>query len=867
METARKIVSNTFAQVGAKFINALISVLIVRFITGYMAEAGYGRYTLVYEFVAFFGIAIDLGLFTILVDRMAKDKGNIPTILGNFLSLRIFLSFLAAIIASLVVLAIPMYSWELKIGVMIAAFSIGLNLTSITLSSVLQVYLKMTWNAFALVFGKALMLLYIWAVVTYDLGFIQLILAGLANNLIVLVLTGFFVLRFTKITLKWNLKEWKKLILSNLPYGLSITLPAVYMHLGPILLGQMRPEAVAQAEVGIYGVSLRIYELLILIPFAFMNSALPSIARSLKDKWRLNDIIQNSLDFLVILGLGILAGAAVLSPEIVGLVSKGEGFAPSAIVLRFLTLAMFFTFINNIFSYLLLSLEKAKHLLLINFVATVTALSLCFVLIPITGFWGSYNGLAIANVIPQIMILLGTFYVVRSTIELKLSYAHVWKALLAATLMFLTVYSFKIGFFSTWGSFKLIPLTLIGSVLYLAILYVLRAIPPQAWQIVMEYFERFKRSKTVPSEKVLKIAIDVRAIAGELTGKEWYALSLLQAIAKLDQHNQYYLYTKYRFDYELPENFHIVRRRLFLPLWHLWMICSMRWKGVDILFAPTSYMAPALNFFRSVKTVLVVHDTVAFLFPKNHQTKATQIERRIGKLAFKHADQIIAVSENTKRDLQKLFALPEDKITVIGEAARDSFRLIESKDELKRVCNKYEIPNKFILFVGTLEPRKNLVRLIKSYALLKEGLRNTYKLVIAGRKGWYYKETFEAIRECKLEEDVIFVGYVPDEDLPYILNAATLFVLPSLYEGFGLPLLEAFACGTPVVTSATGALKEVADDACLSFDPYDELQMADVIGQALEDKKLRNDLRAKGFQRLQAYSWEDVAQKILALLK
>lgn len=871
METARKIASNTFAQVGAKFINAFLSVIIVRLITGYMAEAGYGRYTLAYEFVAFFGIAIDLGLFTILVDRMSKERERIPEILGNFLSLRILLVVSAALLASAAVFLMPEYDMELKVAVMISAVSIGLNLVSITLSSVLQVYLKMISNAIALVTGKILMVVLIWLAVRYDWGFLQLIWAGLWNNIVVLLITIAFILPITKLKLVWDPKGWWQMIKENLPYGLSITLPAFYLHLGPVLLAHIRPEAVAEAEVGIYGVGLRIYELLILIPFSFMNSALPSIARSLKDQWRLNDILQNSLDFLLLLGFGIVAGGMVLSPELVSLVSKGAGFSASASVLALLLIAMFFAFLNSLFSYLLLTLGKTKPLLIVNLLAMLVALGLCLVLIPLENFWGRYNGLAVANAAAQVVVLLGAFYFVPRENREKLKYGNGVKALLAALVMGATVYYLSHSFFSSWGKIKLLPLTLIGALLYLLLLSWWRAIPPQAWEIVTGYlpWKSKKQEVTVEIPRARRIAIDVRAIAGDLTGKEWYALSVLQTLGQIDQVNQYYLYTKYRFPYKFPNNFKIIRHRCPLIFWHLWMFASLLVHRVDILFAPTSYIVPALNIFKKrIRTIVVVHDTVAFLFPKDHQNKARWVEKLTGSLALKHASQIVAVSENTKQDLLKLFTkLDEKKVLVIGEAARQSFRIIESKDELKRVCNKYEIPPKFILFVGTLEPRKNLVRLIKAYALLKEGIRNTYKLVIAGRKGWYYKEIFETVRECKLEDNVIFTGYVPDEDLPYILNAATLFVMPSLYEGFGLPLLEAFACGTPVVSSATGALKEVAFDAALTFDPQDELALADALRQGVEDKDLRTALQAKGFERLKLYSWQKVAETLKGLFE
>lgn len=866
METAKKIASNTFAQIAAKFVNAALSVLIVRIITGYLAAEGYGKYTLVYAFIAFFGIAADLGLFTIGVSEMAKSKEKLDRIIGNLLSIRLILVIILAGLASVLVFFVPKFTEEIRIGVMIAAVGMGVNLLMITLSSVLQVHLKMVSNAIALVVSKIAMVTYIYFAARLDLGFVHLIWAGLLNNVLALVITYFFVMRLTVIRLRFEFKTWKTLFAKSLPYGMSLVFAAIYLHIGSIILRQFWTDT----DVGIYGVALRVFELLIIIPFAFMNSVLPSIARSIMDKNRLNDIIQNSFDFLATIGFGTLAGTLVLADSVIGLVSSGDEFQPSAVVLRLLSVAVLFAFLNNLFSYLLLALNRQKQLMLINAVAALLAVTSHFILIPQQNFLGSYIGVAISNIIPQIVVLIATFFIAKRILNFKLSFSNFYKIIIASTIMALAIWGLDYWLLSQLGTLKIVIAVPFGMTVFFVILLILRGISSQALEILFKgkQIPLMPIHEDLAPRRGLKIAVDIRAVSGERTGKEWYTYSLLEAIAEEDHRNHYYLYTRYKSPFlKLPDNFTIIKLNLPLFLWHPLIVLDMWLKKMDVLLATSSYIAPSLCFFKYPKPIVVIHDTVAFLFPKKHQWKATAIEKTTVGLALKNAYKIIAVSQNTRDDIIKLFKVNKEKIKVIAEASRKNFKVIDNKQIIQSTLDKHNLPNKFILFVGTLEPRKNLVCLIKSYNLLSSELKNEYKLVIVGRKGWYYKEIFRTVKEHNLEDKVIFTGYVPDEDLPVILNTATVFIMPSLYEGFGLPLLEAFACGTPVITSDNSALREVAGTACQTINPEDETEVAKVIAKVLSNPELRATMRAKGLDRVKFFTWSHAANEVLDIIE
>lgn len=225
------------------------------------------------------------------------------------------------------------------------------------------------------------------------------------------------------------------------------------------------------------------------------------------------------------------------------------------------------------------------------------------------------------------------------------------------------------------------------------------------------------------------------------------------------------------------------------------------------------------------------------------------------------ADAIIAISNHTKMDCIKYLGIPEEKIRVIYEAADEIFKPEKIKEEMKNhLKDKYGIEFPFILSVGTLEKRKNLPNVLKAFYRLKK-TGNHHKLVIVGKIGWKYNKIFSTMEELDLKKDVIFTGYVPDEDLVKIYNAADLFVFPSIYEGFGLPPLEAMACGCPVITSNTSSLPEVVGDAGVTVDPYDDKALADEMHRILSNDGFKTELSKKSLERAELFSWRQTAKE------
>lgn len=360
----------------------------------------------------------------------------------------------------------------------------------------------------------------------------------------------------------------------------------------------------------------------------------------------------------------------------------------------------------------------------------------------------------------------------------------------------------------------------------------------------------------------MKIAIDVRDADGEKTGKGFFTYGLINQILAQDRNNQYLLYSdkeKSPFPEYANVQFH------YLPeqgiKWHLAVLKSLKAVRPDLYIAPTSYIVPSLAP-RWLKVIPVVHDVVAFLFPKSHSKKAVFVERLTLRRALKKASKVFVVSENTQNDLIRLFHYPKSSIVEVPCAPHQIYSEEIQPAETARVLKKYQLPEKFILGVGTLEPRKNFSTLIKSFVLVKRKYPD-YKLVIVGKKGWKYEELYREVHKYQLENEVIFTGYMSDDDLRHVYNAAEVFVFPSLYEGFGIPPLEAMATGCPVIASNAASLPEVVGDAGLLIEPKNSVKIADAIISVIEDPQLRNMLIERGFHRSRKFTWEDSAQVVL----
>jgi len=229
--------------------------------------------------------------------------------------------------------------------------------------------------------------------------------------------------------------------------------------------------------------------------------------------------------------------------------------------------------------------------------------------------------------------------------------------------------------------------------------------------------------------------------------------------------------------------------------------------------------------------------------------------------AILRSDRVIAVSESTKRDILKIVRTDEKKVCVIHHGVDAQFQPITDEEKLARIREKYGLRRKFILFVGVIEPRKNLETLVDAY--LADSLSGEFDLVLAGNLGWGYSTLMQKIANARAEDCIRMPGYIADGDLAALYSSATAFVYPSLYEGFGLPVLEAMACGIPVITSSFSSLPEIAGDAAILVDPHDRSALASALRKVLKDDRLRQDLSRRGRQQSQLFSWEQTARKTL----
>jgi glycosyltransferase involved in cell wall biosynthesis len=263
--------------------------------------------------------------------------------------------------------------------------------------------------------------------------------------------------------------------------------------------------------------------------------------------------------------------------------------------------------------------------------------------------------------------------------------------------------------------------------------------------------------------------------------------------------------------------------------------------------------------------VCTIHDLTPVICPSWHPLWKVWFSRFFFPLLVKNSDKIIADSHNTKRDLINYYSVPPEKIAVIYLGTSPEFQQLP-ENEIKSIRDKYELKNPFVLFVGNIEPRKNIPTLLKAFSICRKK-QPELKLVIVGQKGWKYGGVFRTLRSLCLENEVIFLHYIPHEDLPAIYNAAELFVYPSLYEGFGLPPLEAMQCGVPVITSNTSSLPEIVGEDGAMVSPYDVEGLADLMSALLFDTHLRAENIRNGLSRAKMFSWEKCARQTWEIYK
>ena len=364
-----------------------------------------------------------------------------------------------------------------------------------------------------------------------------------------------------------------------------------------------------------------------------------------------------------------------------------------------------------------------------------------------------------------------------------------------------------------------------------------------------------------------------RAQVSERAGPENYTYNLLRSLLGLDKRNRYRLYVSPQTSTFLPNFQPLVSsfelRSISWPrLWTQAGLALECWQDTpDVLFIP-AHTIPLVRR-PSLPTVVTIHDVGFQKYLKTYQSWWGRLyEGRVSNYAARNATHLIAVSESTKRDLVEKLRVRPEKITVVYEGVdHNKFKMQNAKCKTDEVKRKYRIDSDYLLFVGTVQPRKNLVRLMEAFSALVSR-SPTLNLVIAGKRGWLSDEIYAAPRKFGVGERVKFLGFVPTEDIVSLMNGALLFVFPSLYEGFGLAVLEAMACGCPVVASNISSLPEVVGEAGILVDPYRTDSIARGIRKVLElDETQRRNLIERGLQQAKKFTWEKAARETINVFK
>jgi glycosyltransferase involved in cell wall biosynthesis len=368
----------------------------------------------------------------------------------------------------------------------------------------------------------------------------------------------------------------------------------------------------------------------------------------------------------------------------------------------------------------------------------------------------------------------------------------------------------------------------------------------------------------------MRIGIDARMYSTEFTGIGRYVYELVKHLAEVDDKNEYVLFmnpTEYeKFD---PPNRRfkkvLVKAKHYSIREQLGYLRALRKAKLDLMHF-THFNAPI--FYRR-PSIVTIHDLTLSFFPGKKMNSAfyRMAYNLVLKSAVRNAKKVIAVSENTKADLMDIAGTASSKIEVVYEGVGEEFGPRGDKEFQEDVHRKYNITRDFLLYTGVWRGHKNLVNLIRAFALLREGPESfDLQLVITGEEDPYYPEVKRTVKELGLEHHVIYTGMVPEKELVALYQTATAYVFPSLYEGFGLPPLEAMRCGTPVIASKSSCIPEICGEAsALYFDPYDPQDICNSIQKVLLDENLRKELRECGLKHSLKFSWEKMAKKTLEL--
>ena len=369
------------------------------------------------------------------------------------------------------------------------------------------------------------------------------------------------------------------------------------------------------------------------------------------------------------------------------------------------------------------------------------------------------------------------------------------------------------------------------------------------------------------------IGIDAsRAILAQRTGTEHYSASFLAALSELPeaQQSRITLYVNTNnpqsairnLQFKLPGAWR-VRAIPFPRLWtHLRLSAEMLTHAPGVLFVP-SHVVP---LWHPRRTAVTIHDLGYLAYPQAH-TRLSRLYLHVSTwFSARSARRVIAISEATKRDLVKHYRIDPRKIAVVYHGRDPIFQPMLDEVSVEATAAKYGVSRPYCLHVGTLQPRKNLGLLVEAWAILRDSMEQPPRLLLAGKRGWLYDSLFEAVKKHRLSDLVKFADYVERDDLPALYSGALALTFPSLYEGFGLPALEAMSCGTPVLASNATSLPEVVSDAGLLLDPHDPRAWAESVARLLTDQGLRNDMSQKGLAQAASFTWERCAQETFGVL-
>ena len=360
----------------------------------------------------------------------------------------------------------------------------------------------------------------------------------------------------------------------------------------------------------------------------------------------------------------------------------------------------------------------------------------------------------------------------------------------------------------------------------------------------------------------MDIGIDTRLTYYRTGGISTYMRRLVSALETIDTHNEYTIFQSRKASASITNRFKT--GNLWTPCHHrierIALSVELARFGLDVLHSP-DFIPPLCG---ARKHIITVHDLTFLHYPQHLTPEARRYYNDQIQTAVKQADHILADSEATKADLIKMLGVPEQKITVHMLGVDEQFRPLETVT-LETQRQKHQLPKNYILFVGTFEPRKNILGLLQAYKLLLEDLPDAPPIVLVGRRGWLFDETMQSIHDLKLGDRILWRENIEDNDLPAIYNLASVLVLPSFYEGFGFPALEAMACGTVPIVSNRSSLPEVVGEVGLQVNPDDTLALKEAIKKALTDTEWRQINQKLGLERAKHFKWETTAQIALSV--